>query len=173
MLEYLRHQGFIDRCRAKKVSLLRKAIGGLFHCEQFLGNARRIALKSLGDLATIGRRVHGEDLLSGADEVAIGMAHPELPHVPGVVGQFTRDVCPGLLSLVIDSIYVLYEEDNLNAAAALSRRQKALALRRPVWCAFCRQLNRGLPARQFNIFICIASDDTKAQHMLKPCDGLL
>ena len=101
------------------------------------------------------------------------MAHPELPHVPGVVGQFTRDVCSGLSSLVIDSIYVLYEEDNLNAAAALSRRQKALALRRPVWCAFCRQLNRGLPARQFNIFICIASDDTKAQHMLKPCDGLL
>src|SRR5437764_1280402 len=43
LLEYLRHQGFIDRCRAEKVSLRSRAIGGLFHCEQFLGNARRIS----------------------------------------------------------------------------------------------------------------------------------
>src|SRR6266581_4637934 len=84
LLEYLRHQGFIDRCRLEIVSLLRKAISSLFHCEQFLSNARCIALKSVGYLATIGSRVHGEYLLSGTYEVAVGVAYPELSHVPGV-----------------------------------------------------------------------------------------
>ena len=170
MFEYLRHQGFIDRCRSEVVSLLHETISCLFHGEQFLGNARRIALKSVGYLATIGSRVYGEDLLGGAYEVAIGMAHPELSHVPGIVGEFTHDVRLGQLGLAIEVVYVLYEEGDLNTAAALSRREEARALGRPVWCAICRQLDRGLPTRQFSIFVCIAGDDTKAQDILKPCD---
>lgn len=47
------------------------------------------------------------------------------------------------------------------------------ALGRPVRCAVCRQLDRSLPARQFSIFVCVAGDDTKAQDVLKPFDGLL
>jgi hypothetical protein len=98
------------------------------------------------------------------------MAHPELSHVPGIVGEFTHDVCLGLLGLAIEVVYVLYEEGDLNAAAALSRREKARALGCPVWCAICRKLDGSLPARQFSIFVCIASDDTKAQDILKPSD---
>src|SRR6266849_10542797 len=168
LLEYLRHQGFIDRCRFEIVSLLHKAISSLFYCEQFLSNARCIALKSVGNLATIDSRVHGENLLSRTYEVAVGMAYPELSHVPGVAGKWAHDICPGLLGLAIDSVYVLYKEDDLNAAAALSRRKKATALRLPVWCVVCRQLNRSLPARQLSIFVCVASYDTKTQDTLKP-----
>src|SRR5260370_18321184 len=173
LLESLRDQGFIDRCRFEIVSLLHKAISSLFYCEQFLSNARCIALKSVGNLATIDSRVHGENLLSRTYEVAIGMAYPELSHVPGVVGEWAHYICPGLLGLVINSVYVLYKEDDLNAAAALSRWEKAASLRLPVWCVLCRQLNRGLPASQFSIFVCVASYDTKSQNVLKPLNRLL
>src|SRR6266566_1931811 len=173
LLEYLRHQGFIDRCRFEIVSLLHKAISSLFYCEQFLSNARCIALKSVGTLATLDSRVHGENLLSRTYEVAVGMAYPELSHVPGVVGEWAHDICPSLLGLAIDGIHVVYEEDDLHAAAALSRREKAGALGRPVWCMVWRQLEKGLPARQFSVVVCVASDDTKTQNVLKPCDGLL
>jgi hypothetical protein len=96
------------------------------------------------------------------------MAYPELSHVPGVVGEWAHYICPGLLGLVINSVYVLNKEDDFNAAAALSRREKATALRLPVWCVVCRQLNRGLPAIQFRIFVCVSSYDTKTQDILKP-----
>ena len=67
--------------------------------------------------------------------------------MPGIVSKRAHDVCLGLLGLAIDSVYVLNEEDDLNATAALSRWEKAGALGRPVWCVVCRQLDRGLPAR--------------------------
>ncbi len=55
-------------------------------------------------------------------QVAIGVAHPELAHVPGVVcdGPCALGSClPGLL---IDGLYIVYQQDDLNAAAALPRR---------------------------------------------------
>ena len=87
----------------------------------FLGKTRGFLLESVGDLPTLRRRVHRQDALRGADEVAVGMTHPELPHVPGVVCERSHDVCPGLLSLVIDRIDVVDQENNLHTAAALSR----------------------------------------------------
>src|SRR5437763_1921958 len=101
------------------------------------------------------------------------MAYPELPHVPGIVGQFAHDVGLSLLGLTIDSFYILYEQDNLNAAATLSRWEKARALGLPVWCVVCGQLDRGLPARHLSIFVSLAGLDTKAQDVLKPGNGLL
>ena len=58
--------------------------------------------------------------MSGSDEVAVGMAHPELPHVPGIVSKRAHDVCLDRLSLSIHGVYIIDEEDNLNAAATLS-----------------------------------------------------
>jgi len=60
------------------------------------------------------------------------VAYPELSHVPGVVGERAHYICPGLLGLVINSVYILYKQDDLNAAAALSRREKVIALQLPV-----------------------------------------
>src|SRR2546425_427341 len=96
------------------------------------------------------------------------MAHPELSHMPGILGQWAHNVCLSLLSLAIDSLYVIYDEDDLNPAAALSRREKPRALDFPVWRFVRRQLYRSLPASQFSIFICIASYDTKTKDILKP-----
>jgi hypothetical protein len=95
-----------------------------------------------------------------------------LSHVPGIVGEFAHDICLGLLGLTIDSVDVVYEEDDLHTTAALSGREKARALGRPVWRAVWRQLERGLPARQFSILVCVAGDDSKAQDALKPVNGL-
>src|SRR5947209_3675850 len=96
------------------------------------------------------------------------MAYPELAHMPGVVSKRAHDVGLGLLGLLIESIDVVDEESNLHTTAALSRREQAGALGFPIWCAVCCQLNRGLPARQFSIFVCVASHDAKAQDVLKP-----
>jgi len=41
--------------------------------------------------------------------------------MPGIIGERTYNICPRLLSLAIDSVDVLNEEDNLHTAAALSR----------------------------------------------------
>ncbi len=44
------------------------------------------------------------------------MAHPKLPHMPGVVGDFLRDVCLCLLCLAIDDVNIVYSvvrEDSL------------------------------------------------------------
>src|SRR5438876_8805438 len=111
LLENLHHNGFIDRCRPEIVSLLRKAISGLFHCEQFVSNAWYIALKRFGYLASIDRRIYREYLLGGTYEVAVGMAYPELSHMPGVVSERAHDICPGLHRLVINSVYVLDKEN--------------------------------------------------------------
>src|SRR6266704_2071646 len=173
LLENPRHQDFIDRGCAQHVSLLSQLISCLFHGEQFLGNARCITLKGVDDLAAIGCWVHGQDLLRRADEVAVGMAYPELPHVPGVVCERTHDVCPGLLSLAIDSLNVVDEKDDLHTAAALSRRKQVWALGHPVGGVICCQLKSGFPTRQFSILIYLAGHDTKAQDVLKPGDGLL
>src|SRR5260370_41689866 len=100
------------------------------------------------------------------------MAHPELSHVPGIVGEFAHDICLGLLGLAIDCVYVVYEEDDLHTTAALSGRKKARTLVRPVWRAVWRQLERRLPARQFSILVCVAGDDDKAQDVLKPANGV-
>ena len=101
------------------------------------------------------------------------MAYPELPHVPGVVCEGAHNVCPRLLSLVIDYLNIVDEENNLHTAAALSGRQQAWALGFPVGYVICRQLKRGFPARQFSVLIGVASHDTKAQDALKPDDRLL
>src|SRR5258708_22148577 len=132
-----------------------------------------VASKGVGDLAAIGCWVHGQDPLRGAEEVAVRMAYPELPHVPGVIGKGAHNVCPGLLGLAIDSVDVVDEEDNLHAAAALSRWEQAWALGFPVGSIICCQLKRGFPTRQLGILICFASHDTKDQDVLKPGDGLL
>jgi hypothetical protein len=47
------------------------------------------------------------------------------------------------------------------------------ALGGPVRCMVWRQLDSGLPTRQFGILVCLEGDDTKAQNVLKPCDRLL
>src|SRR5215472_9328598 len=96
--------------------------------------------KGIGDLAAVGRWIHGQDPLRRADEIAVGMAYPELPHVPGVVSEGAHNVCLSLLGLAIDSVDVLDKEDNLYAAAALSRREQAWALGFPVGCVIRRQL---------------------------------
>src|SRR5947207_1701682 len=96
------------------------------------------------------------------------MAYPELAHMPGVIGEWAHDVCLGLLGLAIDGIDVVDEEGNLHTAAALPRCEQAGALGFPIWCALCCQLDRGLPARQFSIFVCLAGHNAKAQNVLKP-----
>jgi hypothetical protein len=62
------------------------------HRAQFLGNTWGIASKGIGDLPTIRRRVHGQDALCRTDEVAIGVSHPELPHMPRVIGPGRRTI---------------------------------------------------------------------------------
>ncbi len=106
------------------------------------------------------------------DEVTIGVADPKLTQMPGVIGEWTDDLCPGLLSLTINSVDVVDEEDNLYPAAALSRWEQTRTLSFPIRCIICRQLKSGLPARQFSILVCLASHDTKAQNLFKPGDGL-
>ena len=85
-------------------------------------------MKGVSYLAMIGSGVDGENPLCGTDEVAIGMAHPELSHVPGIVGERARDVGTGALSLSIHGLYVIDEQDDFNAAAALPRREKTRTL---------------------------------------------
>src|SRR5262249_22224342 len=138
-----------------------------------IGNSRVIVAEGIGDLLAIGPRVRGRDALCRAEEVAIGVAHPELPHVPGENGERADDLCPSLLSLAIDIIDVLDEEDDLHTAAELPWWEQVWSLDFPVWRILCRQLEGGLPARQFSIFVCVASHDAKAQNALKPGDGLL
>jgi hypothetical protein len=123
--------------------------------------------------SAIVRRVHGQDALRPTNEVDIGMADPELPQLPGVIGERTDDICTGLLSLTINSVDVVNEEDNLHTAAALSRREQAWALGFPVWRIVCRRLKSGLPTSQFSLLVCLASHDTKALSLFKPDDGLL
>ncbi len=172
LLEDLRHQSIVDGGRAKHISLLHETICRLLDGEQSLGNDGCIAFECIGDLAAIDGRVHREDLLSGSHEVAIGMAHPKLPHVPGIVSKRAHDVCLSLLGLAIDRVDVVYEEDDLHPAAALSGSGKARPLGSPVWRMVRCQLNRSFPARQFSILVCVAGDDAKAQDVLKPANGL-
>src|SRR5579884_179204 len=100
------------------------------------------------------------------------MAHPELSHVPGIVSQFAHNISLSLLGLTIDSFHVLYQQDDLNAAATLSRWEKAGTLGLPVWCIVCSQLNGGLSVRHLSIFVAFTSLDPKAQDVLKPENGL-
>ena len=58
-IEYLRHQCFIDSCRAEKVLLLHKVVSSLLDCQQFLRNAWFVFSKSIDDLAAIYLRVDG------------------------------------------------------------------------------------------------------------------
>src|SRR6266536_1427911 len=130
-------------------------------------------LKRISHLTAIGCRVHRKQPLSRTDEVSIGMAHPELPHVPGIVSQWTHNVGPGLLSLVIDLIGILHEQDDLNAAAALPWCKQAHAFGFPIGRMICCQLDEGLSTRELCIVICLTSDDMKAQGVFKPGDRLL
>jgi hypothetical protein len=77
--------------------------------------------------------VHREEPLRRAYEVAIGMAHPELSHMPGIVGKRARNIHLSLLSLTIDGVHVIDEEHNFHATAALSRWEQVWTLSRPVW----------------------------------------
>lgn len=133
MFEYFRYQCFVDGCRTEIVLLLRKSVSGLFDCLQFFRNARFILLKGVGYLATVGGRVDGENSLRRTYEVAVGVAYPELAHVPGVVGYRAYNVCAGLLGSAIHGVYVIDEEDNFNAAAALSRWGQARPFGLPIW----------------------------------------
>src|SRR6266516_1097755 len=138
--EDLRHQCFIDCSSTQVILLQHEPISFLFHCCQFLGNTWYVALKHSGDLVMVGCRVNREDLLRRADEVAVGVAHPELSQVPGKVCQWAYNIGSGLLSLTVDGIDALYKEYDLNAAAALPRREKLRAFGCPVGCIIrCQQ----------------------------------
>src|SRR6266699_4188540 len=101
------------------------------------------------------------------------MTYPELPHVPRLVGQGSNDLCMGLFGLAIDSVDVIDEKDDFNAAATLSGREQALAFGFPVWCLVRCQLDVGLSARQFSVIVFFAGYDAKSEHVLEPCDRLL
>ena len=60
------------------------------------------------------------------------MAYPELPHVPGVVSQRSDNLCPDPLGLTKHRVNVVHDEDDFNAAAALSRRKKMLPFGLPI-----------------------------------------
>src|SRR5450631_1174741 len=115
LLEDFVHQRFIDRCGTKHITLQDKLICRLFYLEERLANPWCLLFKCFGNLTTIDGWIHGEQPLSGTDEISIGMAHPELAHMPGKVCDGTHDVCLGLLSLAIDCIGILDEQDDLSA----------------------------------------------------------
>jgi hypothetical protein len=52
-----------------------------------------------------------------------------------------------------NSVYVLNEQDDLNATAALPWREQAGMFRGPVWGIVYLYLERGFPARQFSILV--------------------
>src|SRR3989442_10631277 len=101
------------------------------------------------------------------------MTYPELAHMPGLVGQRSNDFRMDLFGLAINSVDVIDEEDDFNAAAALSGREQALAFGLPVWCLVCCQLDVGLSARQISVIVFFAGYDAKSEHVLEPDDRLL
>jgi hypothetical protein len=76
------------------------------------------------------------------------------------------------LSLAIDRLNIVHEQDDLDAVAAVTRRKKVRAFSFPVRCILCRQLNGGFSTRHFSVVVAVAGDDAKAQRLLKPVQGL-
>src|SRR6266571_3960242 len=106
-IEYFRYQHFIDTRRTEIVSLLSQAVSSVLDRKQLLGNLWFFTSKSSAYLTEIDIWLNGEQSLSRSYQIPIGMAYPELAHVPGIFSQWTGYRCLGLLGLTIHCVHVI------------------------------------------------------------------
>src|SRR5690242_13274265 len=123
LLKDLLHDHFIDRRCTKIVLLPSKTVSNIFDRQQLLIDPLFTFSESADYLTTICIWINGEKPLRRAYQIPIRMAYPELPHMPGVVGQLSHNLGMGLLSLTIDGIHVIDDEDDFDAVTTLTWRK--------------------------------------------------